>query len=488
MRLTFTPDTPALTASLDARQLAGMALPYGVAGNTSAGRVTVDAGALRVPTDLRRVKLFTEHGRTVPVGYTLTADDTPERLDMSFRVAATPAGDTALLEAAEGVRDALSVELDNVVIRSGHVTAADLVAVALTAVPAYADARLVTAADTNGEDMPAIAGQFSGTLDGDYTEAAADAPPADASVPVRASAPPVMTAARPSRPLTAITAAAGDAIMRNDPAALNAALVDIKWSDGPGAAGAPPQALASLWEGVGYTRRIVPNTTYSSDLSSMSVGGFRWNPKPGVDDYAGDKTAVPSFPARWVFESHPTKRLAGANDIDRAYEDLGVPGFWDAYWAAMAESYAMQSDEYVLAQMQAQGTAAPVEPGTAFAAIVDGLVTVAAYGGAPKVAIAANLVGGIADQPASDVPWLLTSMFGSLDDVVQIVGAGLADDTVMVWSQAAVTTKEAGSVPIRVQAVNIPNGGIDAALFGYINAFVTQPAAVITYTVAPVIP
>ena len=95
---------------------------------------------------------------------------------------------------------------------------------------------------------------------------------------------------------------------------------------------------------------------------------------------------------------------------------------------------------------------------------------------------------GIADQPASDVPWLLTSMFGSLDDVVQIVGAGLADDTVMVWSQAAVTTKEQGSVPIRVQAVNIPNGGIDAALFGYINTFVTQPAAVITYTVAPPLP
>lgn len=489
MRLTFTATAPKLSAGLEDRVLSGLALPYGVDGNTNIGRVTVDAGAVRIPPDLRRVKLFTEHGRTAPVGYTLAADDTPERLDLSFHVASTPAGDTALLEAAEGVRDALSVELDNVAIRAGHVTGADLVAVALTAVPAYADARL-TAADTpEGNPMSAITGTITGQLDGQLDDTPATPDTTAAAPAVRAAAPTRMTAAQPARSLSAIANAAGAAIQMGDAAALQAALVDIKWSDGPGAAGAPPQALGALWEGVGYSRRIVPNTTYSSELSSMSVGGFVWDPEPGVDTYAGDKAAVPSFPAKWVFQAFPTKRLAGANDIDRAYEDLSVPGFWDAYWAAMAESYAKKSDAYVLAQMEAQGTASATTPETAFGAIVDGLVQVASYGGNPKVAIAANLVGGIADKPASDVPWLLQSMFGNISDIIQIVGEGLADDTVMVWSQSAVTCKEAGSVPIRVQAVNIPNGGIDAALFGYINAFVTQPAAVITYTVtAPVIP
>src|SRR4029077_11587115 len=93
-------------ADTDARTLAGVAIPYGEAGSTSAGRLTIDAGAIRVPDQLRRIKLFREHGRTTPVGYATTATDSPDTLDMTFAVGRTPDGDTALLEATEGIRDA----------------------------------------------------------------------------------------------------------------------------------------------------------------------------------------------------------------------------------------------------------------------------------------------------------------------------------------------------------------------------------------------
>src|SRR4029077_199935 len=77
--------------------------------------------------------------------------------DMTFAVGRTPDGDTALLEATEGIRDALSVELDNVRIEAGHVVGADLVAVAQVAVPAFRHAVLTGSADPDplpGPDDP----------------------------------------------------------------------------------------------------------------------------------------------------------------------------------------------------------------------------------------------------------------------------------------------------------------------------------------------
>src|SRR4029077_16978825 len=108
-RMTFTAPASVEATDSDARTLRGIALPYGVKGYTSAGPVTIDAGAIRVPENLRAVKLFREHGRTDPIGYALEATDAPDALRMSFRLASTPAGDQALLEASEGLRDALSV-------------------------------------------------------------------------------------------------------------------------------------------------------------------------------------------------------------------------------------------------------------------------------------------------------------------------------------------------------------------------------------------
>lgn len=497
MRLSLLAPPATVTAAavdLAARILPGVALPYGVQGSTSAGRVEVDAGAVRIPTDLRRVKLFTEHGRTTPVGYTLTADDGPDQLAMSFRVAATPAGDDALLEASEGVRDGLSVELDNVQIRAGHVTAADLVAVALTSIPAYADARLV-ASDTPDEDpAPAPDDAPAGDDEDDEEEeetmtTTAPAAPADETTEARAALPTAgaLTAARGDssgsliRQLGAAFAAVDQGRATRDQ--LFAALADIKWSDGGGVAGAPSQLLADLWQGVAYQRKIVPNTAHTTDLNSMKVGGFVWSPAPVVAPYLGDKAAVPSNPAKLVWTDFPAVRLAGAHDVDRIYRDFNVPGFWESYWAAMTESYAMQSDQYVVDTIVADGTAAGLATDV-WDAIVSGVVAVSPYAGLGqiKVAIAANQIGGLAAGTSQNVPALFSSVFSSLEDLVNATAPGVPDNTVLVWAQPAVSVKEAGATPIRVEAINLPNGGVDTGLFGYIAAYVTRAAAVQVYT------
>jgi hypothetical protein len=47
----------------------------------------------------------------------------------------------------------------------------------------------------------------------------------------------------------------------------------------------------------------------------------------------------------------------------------------------------------------------------------------------------------------------------------------------------AATYYEAVPAPLRVQAVNIPNGGIDIAVFGYQAVLVNDPRAIVDVTV-----
>lgn len=501
-RLTLEAPAATITASdTDTRTIAGIALPYGQEGATSLGRVTVDAGAVRMPSDLRRVKLFTEHGRTTPVGFTLEATDSSANLAMRFQVARTPAGDAALLEASEGVRDALSVELDNVAIKAGHVTSADLIAVVTTSIPAFADARL-TAADTPEPPLP--------PQDPEKDDPDADADDEDDDTetdPVETEEPPDMTTTAPDRPLQAahagrqLAAAPGGARTRAvglaelaasfravqegraDRNQLFAALADITWSNsGGGIAGAPVQYLEDLWQGVAYERQIVPTINSSTDLNSLSVGGWVWDPKPLVDVYAGDKTPIPTNPARRVFKTFPAERIAGGHDHDRAFRDFNVPGYWESYWASMTEDYALDSDTYALDQMIAGGTAGAAAD--LVSAILDGILAVSVYSSSGiTVKVSADLLREALSITTADWPAMASQVMGSLN-LLTLSHRDIPARTVLVYAKPAVRFQELGAAPIRVEAVNLPNGGIDTALFGYCAAYVVKPEAVQVITVA----
>jgi len=93
-------------ADLERRTLAGTLAPYGVLGSTSWGPTMIAAGALTIPD---RVVLLASHDSDRPLGLLAEHEDTTDALTGAFRVAATPAGDTALLEASEGIRNGFSV-------------------------------------------------------------------------------------------------------------------------------------------------------------------------------------------------------------------------------------------------------------------------------------------------------------------------------------------------------------------------------------------
>lgn len=488
------------------RELSGLALPYGPIGRTSAGPVTVAAGAVVLPNDLRRVKLFTEHGRHTPVGFALAADDTAAGLVMRFRVGATPAGDSALLEAAEGVRDALSVELDDVTITNGAVTSAVLAAVALVPLPAFADARLAASHDPGAtgapDPAPDPAEQPPATPDPDpstdptprqeptvtttttTTAPPTTDPPAGASLngaaTVTASGPASVTAAA-TQIATAMQGANGSA------AALEAALVDIT-PKASGDAFMRPQWMGELWTPRAAQRPWM-NLIGTKPLTSMTWTGWKWETYPDVADYAGNKTAIPSSPAKIVPADGKAERLAGGWDMDRIYEDFNT-GFASALLDAATVSYGIKSEAKLAASLLAASTKLPGAAPDLTAAL--GLIIqslIAAGASLDGVGMSADVYGAFLGLTKMEVPWWLedaakinlTGQTVDLPGVAMFCGPLLPAGTVIGLDKRAIDFRETG--PFRLQALNLPNGGIDVALMGYQGQIVHDKRGIVSTTV-----
>jgi len=496
-RLTLVAPAAAITAAdTDARTLTGVAIPYGEQGQTSGGMLTIDAGAVRVPDNLRTVKLFREHGRTTPLGYAMSADDTPERLTMSFHVAATPDGDQSLLEASEGLRDALSVELANVTVKDGHVTASQLVGVAQVAVPAFASAVLTAAlsddeqADVNelaqqivdatkpAEDEPAEETPFT-EEDPDMTEASAPVGMVPTAPAFHASRDDVQLAAAH---IAEAMRGATDASQVN----LTAALTDITPAgSGSDTAFMRPAWLGKLWEPAEKERPLI-NAIGVSPLTSMVIDSWHWVNKPTVAPYAGNKAAVPSSPASIAPAQATAQRIAGGWDLDRIYVDFNS-GFVEAFLQAATLDYRAKTASYFL-DGHAAITGPPAIPAaegimddatdlgpqadllTALGALSSFLVGNGAH--MNFLGMAGDVFGEFLAIKATDVPWWLQNQ-GTVDlsgstsvaGITVGVDPGLAPGAMVAGDKAAVSLWETG--PINVQAVNVPNGGVDLGLFGY---------------------
>ena len=110
----FVFDTDAIftTFSVDqqARTISGLAVPYGVTARKNGRTYQFSQGSLSWTTP-SRVKLHIRHDHSQAVGKATVLDDRPDGLYATFQVARTPEGDRALVLAADGVYDGLSIGL-----------------------------------------------------------------------------------------------------------------------------------------------------------------------------------------------------------------------------------------------------------------------------------------------------------------------------------------------------------------------------------------
>lgn len=482
------------------------------------------------------------------VGYATAAQATAEGLHMTFSVGRTPEGDRALMEASEHLSDALSVELSQLQLRGDEIVDSQLSAVAQLGVPAFASARVlsVTAAHTTpaqeGTTMTeeqrarlqellsmnsrtpeqeqefqtlsqlavteaANAGQQAQQTDQgqqaqqqqQQQQAAASGTTVQVGAPGAAqltvvqrptglaTAPVGLQAAgagnMQARPLADLYAAVARTLTGHSRPELEAALSDI--TQGANTWVTPDQYAGQLWSGIDYTRRWV-QLSQSGELTSYKGTGWRWVTAPEVDDYPGDKAAVPSNAPETEDEPWVAARLAGAHDMDRKFADFGDTEFIAAYYHAMTMSYARKSDAKARAFQLASATAGAAVVGNLLkaAAVVAQRVENATDGASVDWVIVNDQDKlDLLDMTDADVPAFLETLGITPDKFL-----GTPDQpagTVTAGNKNATEFKELPGSPIRVETVNIVNGGIDGGVFGYYATLLHDAAGIQKATFAP---
>lgn len=500
-----------LAGSADSRVLEYLLLPFGEEGRTSAGRVTVTAGALELPASLVG---NLEHDRKHPIA-SGTVEERGNGLYASFPIPETTAGNDLLTEARLGLRAGISVEIEDPVIRGGRLIAGKLVEVGFVRTPAFPSALLVAedfgetverdvATKTTYTDGTEVTETTSSTSTYTVTDPGTDENDDEENedVKVTASARPGGQAAlRAATGASAPETTTGDlyrllasAHRQGGKRALLAALADIVPANVVGIE--QPQFVQELWSGKGYQRRIVPLFNHDV-LTSFTVRGWRWVTKPKVAPYTGNKTAVPSNTVQTEQVDLPAERIAGAHDIDRKHRDFNDAEFFAAYFKAMTESYAEVSDAQVLADVLAVAT--PVTAGTIPAGAAQGLVQV--VDGALSVLeetrtsptfglVAMDLWRDVLLTPRDQILEYLSASLGLEDGGTLgfklLPAPELTAGQVLVGASAAVTVHElGGEAPIRVEAENIANGGVDSGVFGYYATNVHDESGLALVTKAP---
>lgn len=159
----FTSSTFSVDAAADGspkRTITGIALPYNTEATVNSGQVvSFLPGAL--PTEGKAPKLYMSHDSTQAIGLVTERADSPEAMYFTAKVSTTALGDEALVLAADGVLDSVSVGVnptkftyneDGVMI----VEAADWLELSLVPQPAFAGATITDVAasiPTSGDDL-----------------------------------------------------------------------------------------------------------------------------------------------------------------------------------------------------------------------------------------------------------------------------------------------------------------------------------------------
>lgn len=439
-----------VAASTSERTMEGIVLPWGAVGTTSKGQLIFERGNLDVPSDLQKVKLLAGHSPDGhPVGHAVAAEDRKEGLWMKFQLGNSEHATSSLMQAADHVVDAFSIEARGVKSRGRYATEGLLKAVALVPFPAFDAARVTTV---------------------NAKEADSEADNNNKEIHVPESVKPRFSEADKNEIKAADFARATDILLAAHRGEMSLDDVHAELTDITGASSittTAPAWLGELWSGVQYERRVVP-LIQNATLRSRKIKGFKWKTKPGVGKWSANKTDIPSKKAEWEEVEATSQPWAGGNDLDRQIFDFNETDTIQAYWRAMAESYAYETDKATAEWLTTVATDIEDSTTDLLRAVTRGGIRVdqAIHSPASFVLVNPLDLETVLDFSQLDVPHYTGLTPVSTPDkwtTSEFVQQG----TAIVGSKMAATFYELAGSPLRVEAEHIAKGGRDAALFGY---------------------
>jgi HK97 family phage prohead protease len=506
--LTFSAE---LTANVEERTISGKIVPAGTGeiGNTSAGRVVFEKGAIALPEDPKTIKLLNQHDMKQPLGKATSFTTDDDGIYASFKISRSNRGTEALILAEEGLQSGLSVgvEVLKSKMKAGviHVSAANLFEVSLVTEPAFKSAQVI---DVAAEDTPEAVEEIQPT----ESETAVENTPETVAAPVEAAAVeaarPVVTATTFVReriaPITSaqyleanIKAALGDDEARrtvraaDDSTSTNTGLtlaphlntfITDTFTGRPAFEAATRQAL--LPEGMSFTVPRLYTNASSADTA------------PTVAD-TNEGSAPSETGMTSAFDTVNVNKFSGLQRVSFELVDRSQPAFMELMMIELRKAYEKATDTALLQAFVDSGTTA-----TGVAATAAGLQSfisvegAAAYKGtggdfANKLVASTDqwaAITGYADTTgralysAQGATYnaagnaVATSVRGNVLGTDLIVdhnlGAGVIDNSAFLVAPSSVYCWESPQTQLRVNVLT--TGEIEINLYGYLAIYLAK--------------
>jgi HK97 family phage prohead protease len=502
--LTFSAE---LTADASERTISGKIVPFnGEVGNTSAGAVVFERGAINI-ADSSKVKLLLEHDPKQPIGRAQFFNETEDGIFASFKISKSSRGTDALIEASEELRTGLSV---GVMVNAAkpkngvlYVSSADLLEVSLVQAAAFKSAAVTDIAASEDEAVEETLPTESETATVENTPAVEATPTVEAAAVEAAR--PAVTAMAYTKPRIEVTAA------KYAENTIRAALGDDsarQWI----AAAADTTDNAGLVPTRQLSEIINPlGTTIRPSIDAISRGVL---PDAGMTFEIPKITAMPTVAIEpegdafsntdqtSAFLSVTVQKYAGQQVFSVELLDRTSPAFFDELVRNMAAAYAKSTNAAVNAALIAGATVDATTVATYPTAAE--LLGVVARGSASVYAATAGLANPFArnmvvstgqwanimtlndagrpiynaSQPQNAggvvTPTSLTGNVAGLNLYVDPTNGGDGDGTILIVNPDAYTWYE--SPTYRLRAESTAAGQVTIGYYGY-GAIATKVAA-----------
>lgn len=391
-------------ADSETRTITGLIVPFSEIGNTSAGAVEFHPEAFAAFNE-EDIILNVQHDPNRPIGRGIAGSKqvTPNGISMSFKISETSAGNDSLVEAADGLRPALSIEafMNEFTIENGtkKVTAATLDAVGHVIVPAFKSAQITkVAAEQTPEAEEAAEEQTEETtemVNPEETAVAedvvADAAPVQASAPVAYATPRSPIKSKATYLEHSVKAALGN--RESAQYVMHAEAEDAKRMQ----AADDSFTTNPAFNPVSYVSTVVD--TLNGQRGAIDAIGTMRLPNSGMT-VAHPKITTNGTVAETAEEGAPSNtgivssyvnldvvKMAGEQIYSVEVLERSNPDFFAAMVNNMQKAYNKATDAYVIAQLTAGGTQAATTAATS-AGIISFVSTesAAAYGATAEVA------------------------------------------------------------------------------------------------------